>query len=295
MYDLHHVRLVLRVVKKKTADTKWRPRAISHTSSHMYSKYLVALLALAAQAAAMTDLQSRLEAQLTPIINELGQHYNTSVQYGFRSGDTLVSLAAGPEDRATGAPVQPTSLIPLGSITKSWTAVSVMQLVEKGVIGLDDPAHIHADPFLKRENGTTLLDLWAGDETIHNVTVHMLLHMTSGINDYDNNAYEKWTMSHPDGELTPYDYLHQVDKHWVFQPGQGAAYSSVGYVLLGIVAAAKTGAPHWQDFDQLGALPPALRASGYFNHTKYVKIPQNTISDQTRCIAQLWPASSHSC
>ena len=65
------------------------------------------LLATAAHAAnpQAESLQMRLEAALTPIVDELGLHYNTSIQYGFRQGDTLVSLAAGPEDRATGAPI----------------------------------------------------------------------------------------------------------------------------------------------------------------------------------------------
>jgi CubicO group peptidase (beta-lactamase class C family) len=34
-----------------------------------------------------------------------------------------------------------------------------MQLVEQGVVNLDDPAYIHIDPFLKATNGTPFVEL----------------------------------------------------------------------------------------------------------------------------------------
>jgi len=43
---------------------------------------------------------------------------------------------------------------------------------------------MHVDDFLKKANGTTILEMWNGNETIHNVTIYQLLHMSSGIGSY---------------------------------------------------------------------------------------------------------------
>ena len=74
-----------------------------------------------------------------------------------------------------------------GSITKMWTGASIMQLVAKGVVGLDQPAAPLVDAQLaamKRisfpgmNNFTRLRDLYGPD--VEKVTIHNLLHMQSG-------------------------------------------------------------------------------------------------------------------
>ena len=57
---------------------------------------------------------------------------------------------------------------------------------------------MHIDPILKSGNGTTMLELWGGNETINNVTIYQVLHMKGGLDDYDDNAMARWTFTHPD-------------------------------------------------------------------------------------------------
>ena len=125
------------------------------------------------------------------------------------------------QNRATGALAKPEGLIPLGSVTKTFTAAAVMQLLDAGLLSLDDPAHKHVDPVLKRLNGTTLLQVWSGDARIQRVTVGQLLSMRSGINDYDDRAYEAFTLSNPNATVSPFDLLRTVNKTWMFPPGEG--------------------------------------------------------------------------
>ncbi len=54
------------------------------------------------------------------------------------SGDDLLCRAWGLHDVAAGRPLTPRSLFPVGSMTKLYTAVAVLQLVEDGVLGLHD-------------------------------------------------------------------------------------------------------------------------------------------------------------
>jgi CubicO group peptidase (beta-lactamase class C family) len=62
----------------------------------------------------------------------------------------------------------------------------VLQLVEKGLVKLTDAAATHVDPALRQLNGTTL-HAHFGD-WIDGVTIENLLHMTSGVADYDGQA-----------------------------------------------------------------------------------------------------------
>ena len=78
---------------------------------------------------------------------------------------------------------------PMGSVTKLYTAVAVLQLHETGVIDIDKPVHNYIDPFLKRTNGTTLMAIYA-NATINTITARQLMAMRSGVADYDNAAVE---------------------------------------------------------------------------------------------------------
>jgi CubicO group peptidase (beta-lactamase class C family) len=64
--------------------------------------------------------------------------------------------------------------------------VAVLQQVERGKVGLDDPAYQYVDPPLLRQNGTTMRELWGGNREVERITVRDLLGMTSGLNDYDD-------------------------------------------------------------------------------------------------------------
>ena len=48
----------------------------------------------------------------------------------------------------------------MGSVTKSWTAIAVMQHYENGTLDIDAPIARYVDPVLKKWNGTTLYELW---------------------------------------------------------------------------------------------------------------------------------------
>jgi CubicO group peptidase (beta-lactamase class C family) len=56
-----------------------------------------------------------------------------------------------------------------------YTGPAVLQLVTKGVIGLNDPITMHVDPLLLKLNGTTLEDTLG--PRIHEVQIWHLLHM----------------------------------------------------------------------------------------------------------------------
>jgi len=113
----------------------------------------------------------------------------------------------------------------IGSITKTFTAVVVMQLVEEGKLSLDDTVNTW---FPEQPNGDK-------------ITVRMLLSHTSGLADYQKLFEldpEKFTR-----EWTPEELIAEANKAGTLgKPGSSIAhYSSTSYIMLGRIIEKVTG------------------------------------------------------
>ena len=64
---------------------------------------------------------------------------------------------------------------------------AILQQAELGKLSLDEPAFRKVDAELQRQNKTTMLELWNGNQEVNRITIRDLLGMTSGLNDYDDN------------------------------------------------------------------------------------------------------------
>jgi len=116
-----------------------------------------------------------------------------------------------------------TSLI--GSITKTFTAVVVMQLVEEGKLSLDDT-----------------LDTWfSGQPDGDKITIRMLLSHTSGLAVFSSrwgNDLDKWSR-----DWTPEELLAEANKAGKLgTPGSSIAhYSNTNFIVLGRIIEKVTG------------------------------------------------------
>ena len=113
----------------------------------------------------------------------------------------------------------------LGSVTKTFTAVVVMQLVEEGKLSLDDT-----------------IDTWFPEQPNGDrITIRMLLSHTSGLANYisgENVMEGKWNR-----EWAPMDLVAEANKlDPVGEPGSSEAhYSNTGYILLALIVEEVTG------------------------------------------------------
>ncbi|MFI5728836.1 serine hydrolase domain-containing protein [Kribbella sp. NPDC051587] len=142
------------------------------------------------------------------------------------------TYTAGVGDLATGAPVPRASRVRIGSNTKTFTSVVLLQLVGEGKIGLDRPVDTYL-PGLVRGDGIDG----------RKITVRQLLQHTSGIPDYD--------------EIFGTDYLPLQHTYWeprqmldealrkkaLFAPGTNWEYSNTNYILAGLIIQKVTGRP----------------------------------------------------
>lgn len=220
----------------------------------------------------------RIAAAVTAVLQGQASFWNTSFSAAFvgspdnqdsPSYGLQVAVAAGIEDYSTGQSITPDSVIPMGSVTKSWTMAAVMRAVEAGKFTLDSLVTELTDEIMMSDNGTTLIEIFqktADDpstavSSLKKITVRMLLGMSSGLQDYNDTWYEDVTINDPAVTVTPYDLIWRLNKTFLFEPGTPGqkAYSSVGYEILGLILAQSDGSSEWTKYSQLqGAIPIAL-------------------------------------
>jgi CubicO group peptidase (beta-lactamase class C family) len=158
--------------------------------------------------------------------------------------------AYGLADRSHGIPNEPSTQFGIASGTKGLTALTVMRLVEDGVLGLDTTARsVLGD------------DLPLVDDR---VTVEHLLAHRSGIGDYLDEELDldfgEYLMPVPVHELaTSEQYVRVLDGHPPkFAPGERFSYSNSGFVLLAVIAERVGGVPFHELVARLVCAPAGM-------------------------------------
>jgi D-alanyl-D-alanine carboxypeptidase len=135
-----------------------------------------------------------------------------------RGGRVVDAKGFGVADLENAVPLTAQSVFPIASVTKTFTAAAVLQLVASGKVALDDDIGKYLPDLPLRGKG---------------VTVRRLLDHTAGVpNLTANRAY--WAQAAnaiEPAELTKFFRDEPLD----FEPGTRYAYSNSGYILLGLL------------------------------------------------------------
>ncbi|KDN88145.1 beta-lactamase [Kitasatospora cheerisanensis KCTC 2395] len=139
------------------------------------------------------------------------------------------NYTAGVGEPATGAKVPADGQVRIGSNTKAFVAVVVLQLVAEGRIGLDAPVDSYLPGLVHGEGIDGRL-----------ITVRQLLQHTSGLADYTTFL----DVSGPEQYFEPRELLDLALAHPPdFAPGTGWKYSNTGYLVAGLIVQKVTGRP----------------------------------------------------
>jgi len=178
-----------------------------------------------------------------------------------RDGRTIVRKGYGMADLELGVPVAPDMVFRLGSITKQFTAVSILLLAQDGKLGLQD------------EITKFLPDYPTQGKRI---TVEHLLTHTSGIQSYTDMPewLPLWRKDFTVKELV--DFFK--DKPMQFEPGQSWAYDNSGYILLGAIIEKVSGKTYEEFVNERIFKPLGMTGSSY-DHTERV-IPRRVAGYQ---------------
>ncbi len=146
--------------------------------------------------------------------------------------DDEIILFGGPKIMTTeGNPADLYTTYNIGSCSKTFTAVTVFQLIEAGCLTLDDP----------------IVNFFPEYEAGKEITIRHLLHMQSGIVDYVNDPEGFWVNVDRDAmdefmlrtfrdEVTDEAFLENLySAPLEFAPGTDQSYSNTNYHLLGMI------------------------------------------------------------
>jgi hypothetical protein len=154
----------------------------------------------------------------------------------------LMTFVGGEASKRFHVPNNMDTKFNLGSMNKMFTATSIMQLVERGLLALDDPISKYVD------------ESWLPKEITSKITIHHLLTHTSGLGSYFNETYMKGSR-----ELFRYveDFKPLVQgEKLAFEPGERFRYSNTGMLLLGVVIESVTGQSYF-DYVRKNIYEPA--------------------------------------
>lgn len=187
-----------------------------------------------------------------------------------RNGALVYARGFGYADVASKAPVQPDSLFRLASVSKTFTAVAALELVQQGKIQLDQSAFALL-PNLAPVGGATL------NPELANVTVRDLLNMTGG---WDRGIVPDpvdtpLLVSAATGFANPLSCAevvrYMLGRPLQHAPGSTYAYSNFGYCVLGEIISQAGGMPY-PEFVRKNVLDPlgiqrAKQAEGLMSDT----------------------------
>lgn len=166
-----------------------------------------------------------------------------------KQGRVLFSKGYGLANAEHNIPNTPNTVFRLGSITKQFTAVAILQLEEQGKL------HVH-DPISKY-----LPDYPRGDE----ITIHHLLTHTSGIPSITNFPNLAEIQRHPSTPKKVMAYFQDLPLE--FEPGTDCKYSDSGYIVLGSIVEEASGVPYEKYLQDHFFSPLEMKAT-YFDHNQ---------------------------
>jgi CubicO group peptidase (beta-lactamase class C family) len=193
-------------------------------------------------------------------IDELMKLYHSYGQFNgtvlvAENGKVIYKKGFGLANMEWNIPNEPDTRFRLGSITKQFTAMVILQLVEQGKLKLDGKLTDYLPDYRK--------------DTGERVTVHHLLTHTSGIPSYtglpgffQNESRDPYTVA---------DFVKKYASHDLeFEPGSKFAYNNSGYFLLGAIVEKVTGKPYEQVLKENIFDPLGMKNTGYDHYSAVI-------------------------
>ena len=150
-------------------------------------------------------------------------------------------VAVGKGSLETGQAPPMDGEVRIGSNTKTFVAVVVMQLVQEGKVGLDEPIETYLPGLIKGEG----ID---GSR----ITVRQLLQHTSGLPDFDETLFGTTDVfQYRHHYVTPRDVLDSaLSKPAQFEPGAQWKYTNTNYIVLGMLIERVSQRPVGEQIDE---------------------------------------------
>jgi CubicO group peptidase (beta-lactamase class C family) len=188
----------------------------------------------------------------------------------------------GYADLEFNVPMPTDAIFEIGSITKQFTGVAIMQLAEQGNLSLDDD-------FTKYVNFNT---------QGRKITIRQLLTHTSGIESYTDMQMFKDLMIEKHKRDT---LLRIIEKEkFDFEPGDALIYNNTGFFILGLIIEKVTGKSYEEYIQKNCFDKAAMKHACYGSETRIIKNRahgydfRDSVLLRTRYLDHTWPFAAGS-
>lgn len=174
------------------------------------------------------------------------QGFSGSVFVGLE-GETLLAEGYGMANRAEGIPNTKETLYDIGSITKMFTAIAILQLESAGKLSVDDPI-------------TNYFDNVPGDKA--EITLDQILFHNAGLIDFV--AGDDFT------PITKEETIEEtLSAPLLFAPGEDWSYSNAGYSLLAAIIEQVSGQSYVEYMHTHIFEPAGMTDTGFYGDTRW--------------------------
>lgn len=171
-----------------------------------------------------------------------------------KDGKIIYHKAFGMANLELGVKMEPDMILEIGSITKQFTAVAILMLVEQGKLDLDDDITKFIEDYPTHG---------------HHISIHHLLTHTSGIKSY--TSLESWMPLW----RTDYETKEFIDifknEPMDFAPGEEYRYNNSAYFLLGYIIEIVSGQTYEEFIESNIFKPLGMKSSLYGSNSEIIK------------------------
>ena len=164
------------------------------------------------------------------------------------NGKIVYSEGFGMADRTNAIPVDQNTLFNIGSVSKVYTAVAIMLLVDAGKVDLDKPVAAYLPDFVM------------ADDRYKNITVRMTLNHTSGLPGTTGENNFGFAFNEDVYKDTLAALARSQLKH---RPGEMAIYCNDGFTLAEMIVVRVSGQPFIDFLNDRLFRPLGLQHTGY--------------------------------
>jgi CubicO group peptidase (beta-lactamase class C family) len=213
------------------------------------------LCLFAHRGAAQASSASQREGEFDKIISEQFKPNETGcVALVAEQGKIIYKKAFGMANIELNVPMKANMVFRLGSISKQFTAISILQLMEKGKLTLQDKITTHISDYPKDGNKITIEHLLTHTSGIVNIT---------RMKNFGNIKRKSLT--------TPEVIDFFKNEPLEFEPGTRWSYSNSGYILLGYIVEKVSGLAYGQYLEENIFKPCQMTASSLDDDSKIIK------------------------
>lgn len=221
----------------------------------IYLKYLLVVITVLSLNLQSRSYAQNLESTIDSLLQEKYQDNAPGATFLVaRNGNVIYNKAFGLANLELDVPMQIDNVFEIGSMTKQFTAISILMLMEKGKLNLDDDIRKFIPDYPTNGN---------------KITIHHLLTHTSGIKNFTSikglNAISKQ-------DLTPIELIDFFKNEPMdFIPGEKFKYNNSGYVVLGYIIEKITGNSYANFVEEQIFKELDMTASQYASHKEIIK------------------------